>query len=211
MGRLYPMFSDILGRPVVVIGGGSVSQRKVEALLECGAEVTVIAPELTSKLGDLADKGSIAVKRRFYAEGDTEGAWLVIAACGDVEVNRQVFSEANASRIFCNVVDQPDLCSFQVPSVVQRDPLQIAISTGGVSPALAKRIRKELEGQFGGFYETYLGGLRELREHIKGKYPEDQSKRAVIFEGFVNSEAWERLRAGQVEQFRELLEDWKAR
>ena len=147
MTRLYPMYVSLAGRKAVVIGGGRVAQRKVEVLLGCGAEVDVISPEVTETLAVWEREGRLRVQRREFRSGDTSGVWLVIAACGQEAVNRQVFAEAARGGIVCNVVDVPELCSFQVPAVVQRGAMQIAISTGGVSPALAKRIRKELEGE----------------------------------------------------------------
>jgi precorrin-2 dehydrogenase/sirohydrochlorin ferrochelatase len=209
MARLYPMYVILEGRKAVVIGGGKVAERKVEVLLDCGAEVEVISPELTESLAGWEREGRLRVQRREFRAGDTSGAWLVIAACGDEAVNREVFEEAERGGIFCNVVDEPELCSFQAPAVVQRGAMQIAISTGGASPALAKRLRKELEEKFGPWHETFLAGLSELRDHIKAKYPADQSKRAEIFEGFVNSEALEWLREGEVEAYRKILEEWK--
>jgi len=211
MARLYPMYVSLEGRKTVVIGGGKVAQRKVEVLLECGAAVAVISPEVTEILTNWEGQGRVRIKKRGFQAGDTAGAWLVIAASGEEEVNRRVFAEAEESGIFCNVVDVPELCSFQVPAVVQRGPMQIAVSTGGVSPALAKRVRKELEAEFGPWYEVFLAGLSELREHIKAIYPQDQGKRARIFKGFVNSEALEKLREGEEEAFREILEEWKDR
>lgn len=209
MARLYPIFVSLAGRKAVVIGGGRVAERKVEVLLDCGAEVELVSPELTEALAGWEREGRLRVQRREFRSGDTLGAWLVIAACGEEEVNRQVFEEAERGGIFCNVVDVPEMCSFQVPAVVQRGAMQIAISTGGASPALAKRLRKELEEKFGPWHETFLAGLSELREHIKAKYPEDQGKRAEIFEGFVNSEALEWLREGDVEAYQKVLQEWK--
>ena len=209
MARLYPMYVSLAGRKAVVIGGGKVAERKVAVLLDCGAAVELVSPELTEALAGWEREGRLRVQRRGFLEGDTSGAWLVIAACGEEAVNRQVFEEAERGGIFCNVVDEPELCSFQVPAVVQRGAMQIAISTGGVSPALAKRLRQELETQLGPWHETFLAGLSELREHIKAKYPEDQAKRAEIFEGFVNSEALEWLREGDVEAYQRILQEWK--
>jgi len=211
MGGLYPIFADITGRQVVVIGGGQVAQRKVEVLVGCGAQVKLISPQVTQKLAQWHKKGRIKIEKRRFKGGDTAGAWLVIAASGDEKINREVFAEAQERRVFCNVVDGPEWCSFQVPSVLKRDALQIAISTGGVSPALAKRIRKELEEEFGSFYGPFLAGLKELREHIKHKYPQDQERRTAIFEAFVNSEALELLRSGKTKEFRRTLEEWKNR
>ncbi len=209
MARLYPIYVSLAGRKVVVIGGGKVAERKVESLLGCGAAVEVISPEVTEVLAGWEREGQVRIHRRGFEAGDTSGAWLVIAASGEEEVNRQVFEEAERGGIFCNVVDETSLCSFQVPAVVQRGSMQIAISTGGASPALAKRLRKELEEEFGPWHETFLAGLSELRAHIKAKYPSDQGKRAEIFEGFVNSEALEWLREGDEAEYRKILEEWK--
>jgi len=211
MARWYPIFVSLAGRKAVVIGGGKVAERKVEVLLDCGAEVELVSPELTESLSKWEREGRLQVQRREFRAGDTSEAWLVIAACGEEEVNRRVFEEAERCGIFCNVVDEPTLCSFQVPAVIQRGVLQIAISTGGVSPALAKRLRKELESEFGPWYEMFLAGLREMRAHVKAKYPSEQGKRAEIFEGFVNSTALERLRKGDEVEYRRILEEWKGK
>ena len=209
MARLYPIFVSLAGRKAIVIGGGRVAERKVGVLLDCGAEVELVSPELTEALAGWEREGRLRVHRREFRAGDTSGACLVIAASGGNEVNREVFAEAEREGIFCNVVDEPEISSFQAPAVVQRGSMQIAISTGGASPALAKRIRKELEVWFSGCYETFLGDLSELREHIESKYPEDQGRRSSIFEGFVNSEAWEKLREEDVESYQKLLQEWK--
>ena len=211
MSGLYPIFTDISGRRVVVVGGGQVARRKVQVLLKSQAQVVVISPELTEELAQLADMGLIELRKRCYQAGDLEGAWLVVAATGDEQVNRAVFEEAEDKRIFCNVVDVPQYCSFQVPSIVTRGNLQIAISTAGASPALARRIRERLEGQFGEYYQTFLKGLSEFRVYLKDKYPDDQARRAEILQSFVDSKALELLREGKTEQFQQLLDDWKKR
>jgi len=136
---------------------------------------------------------------------------LVIGACDVEHVNQQVFEEACKQKVFCNIVDAPKMCSFHVPALVKRDQLQIAISTAGASPALAKYIREQLEEIFDSYYEDFLIAMRELREHIKSKYPGDQPRRAVILEDFVRSEAMQLLREGKKDQFQQLLEHWKKR
>ena len=201
--RLYPLFCDLEGKKVLVVGGGQVALRKAETLLECGAKVLVVSPDLTDELASLQAKGQISVQKRKFETGDTAGMWLVVAACGNAQVNRQVFEQSNEQGIFCNVVDELRLCSFQVPSVVRRGLMQIAVSTGGVSPALSKKIRVELENHFGAEFEEFLEGLAELREHVKGKYPESQPKRAEILQDFVNSEALEMLKAGKLSEYKQ--------
>jgi len=211
MSQLYPILTDLNERKVVVVGGGNVAQRKVQSLLACQAQVTLISPQFTKTLEKWAQAGDIQLLQRPYQSGDLEGAWLVIAATGEEQVNREILREANEKHIFCNVVDVPELCSFQVPAVVNRGDLQIAVSTGGASPALAKQIRKELQQEYAEHYESFLKGLRDLREHFKVKYPDDQPRRAELLEGFVNSEALELLRQGKKDRFQQLLDDWKQR
>ena len=194
-----------------MVGGGQVARRKVETLLECGAKVVVVSPELTDDLANLQAEGQIEVHQRKYKSGDTAGMWLVVASCGDAQVNHQVFEQSNEQGIFCNVVDEPPLCSFQVPAVVRQGPLQIAVSTGGTSPALAKKIRMELEDQFGSDFVDFLEGLVELREHLKEKYPESQPKRAEILQGFVNSEAIDLLKSGKSREYKQLMDEYKQR
>lgn len=209
MSNLYPLFADLLGRRVVVIGGGSVAQRKVITLLDCGAHVLVIAPQLTDKLNDLHKQNLIEAHNRPYHPGDLADAWLVLAATGSEKVNREIFDEAHELHVFCNVVDVPNLCTFQVPALMTRGNLQIAISTGGASPALAGRIRRQLQEHFGPYYETFLEALQDLRNSVKEKYPDDQPRRAKILQSFVDSDALELLRENKTDEFDKLLADWK--
>lgn len=211
MSCLYPIFVDVCNRRVVVIGGGVVAERKVQTLLACDARVVVVSPHLTAELEELGEAGLIEVYRRGYQTGDVKKAWLVIAATDGEQLNRQIYAEASQHHILCNVIDQPELCSFQAPAAVSRGNLQIAISTGGVSPALAKRIRIQLQQEFGPYYETFLGALEELRGHVKRKYPTNQERRATILEEFVNGEALDLLRQGREQEFEKLLAECKDR
>ena len=206
---MYPLFADIAGRNVLVIGGGPIAHRKVQALLAGQADVQVISPSLTADLLDLHNRGLIKTHQRPYHPGDLARAWLVIAATDDQKINRQVAAQAAQRRIFCNVVDEPDLCTFHAPAVLQRGQLQIAISTGGASPALAQHIRQQLHQLFGEYYETFLQAARDLRTHVKQKYPHQQNRRAEILRTFIDSEALELLRTGKLERFDQLLTDWK--
>jgi len=159
--RYYPVFLNLQGKRCVVIGGGEVAERKVLALLDAGAAVTVISPELTERLAGLKRAGRIEHAERRYQDGDLDGAFVVIAATSDMDVNRKVSKEAG--NIPVNVVDVPDLCTFIVPSVIKRGDLTIAVSTSGASPALSRSIREELEEfyteEFGVFLQ-YLAGVR---------------------------------------------------
>ena len=209
MKRLYGMFADLGGRRAVVIGGGELAERKVRALAECGAAVVVISPEITAGLAELGRAGAIEIERRRYRRGDLAEAWLVVCACGEREAAEAVAAEARERRVFCNVADEPGRCSFHVPAVVAREGLQVAISTGGASPALARRIKEKLEGEFGAWYGRLVRGLEELREHVKAKHPRDEERRAAVLRGFVDSEGLELLAAGREEEFERLLEEWK--
>ncbi len=209
MARLYPLFADVAGRKVLVVGGGGIAEEKITALLECEARVMVISPEVTEQIAEWERDKRLKIKRREYKAGDVKWAWLVIVACGVEEVDRQIHGECVQRRILCNVVDVTDLCIFQVPAVCKRGKLQIAISTAGISPALAKKIRQDLEKQFDPAYETLLDALGELREYIKGRYPENLEKRSQILTEFVHSEALELIRQEKADELRMLLERFR--
>ena len=151
----YPVFLDVRGRTALVVGGGAVAERKAAGLARAGACVRVVAPTVTAGLEAHARDGLVDLRRRAFRENDVEGVFLVYAATDDAAVNEAVYAEAEARGVPANVVDDPAHCSFIVPSVVRRGPLQLAVSTSGAAPALAKRLRRELEGRFPG-----LGGLR---------------------------------------------------
>lgn len=191
----YPVYLDLSGRHCVVVGGGAVAERKVLTLLERGADVVVISPELTEGLSALAEQGKVHRIERHYQSGDLEGARLVFGATDDRPTNMAVFEEAEARGIPANVVDDPPLCSFIVPSIVSRGDLQIAISTGGASPALAKRIRVRLEEEFGSEYDTLMQLLGEFRVRVMGDVASPAARRR-IFEAVADSDLLERIRAG---------------
>ena len=141
--QLFPIFADLSNRPVLVVGGGAVAERKVQALLEAGALPVVGSPDLVDGLQALQVAGRIRWQPGEFREAWLDEAWLVIAATDDVAVNRRVFEAATARRLLANVVDDAELCSFHVPALVQRGPLQIAISSGGGAPMLARHIRRQ--------------------------------------------------------------------
>jgi precorrin-2 dehydrogenase / sirohydrochlorin ferrochelatase len=159
----YPVSLCIQDRLCIVVGAGDVALRKVESLRNAGARVKVIAPEETGMEG-------IELIKRPFRPGDLEGAFLVVAATNDREVNEQVYHEAMAAHILVNVVDNPPLCTFYVPSVVTRGDLQISVSTGGKCPALARKIRQEIEALYGPEYEAYLRIVEEARQGIIARY-----------------------------------------
>ena len=160
---LFPIFLKLTGRPCIVIGGGNLAESKIESLLTANARVSVIASQANSRITSLAEAGEITLHIREYARGDLAGQFLAVAATDKPAVNRAVFAEAEASGVLINAVDDPPFCDFYFPSVVRRGDLQIAISTAGASPALAQRLRKEINELLPldtGDWLTELGNLR---------------------------------------------------
>ncbi|WP_258187132.1 precorrin-2 dehydrogenase/sirohydrochlorin ferrochelatase family protein [Candidatus Hakubella thermalkaliphila] len=201
----YPINLNITHKSCLVIGGGKVAQRKVEGLVESQASVTVISPSTTRALDTLAAQGLIRTIRREYRQGDLEGAFLVISATDDEEINQAVFAEASEKGILVNVVDQPELCNFIVPSVVRRGDLVISISTSGKCPALAKRVRKQIEKQYGPEYQEYLLLLSQAREKIKARYEMEQ-ERGKALERVMDSGILELIRVGKKDLAEETIE-----
>lgn len=148
MADYFPAFLDLRGRACLVVGGGSVAERKARALVECGARVTVVSPLVTTGLAALVAADRIVHRARRFRRSDLRGCALAIAATGDSIVDAAVESTGRRRRVLVNVVDRPEQCDFILPSVLRRGELQIAVSTGGRSPALAREIRRRLEGLF---------------------------------------------------------------
>ncbi len=197
----------LTGRRCVVIGGGEIGLEKVEGLLACDGEVTVIAPEAEPALAEYAREGSIAWEQRPYAgPEDLEGTFMAIAATNDTDVNIAVYNDAERRAMLVNVVDVPPLCNFILPAIVRMSPLAIAISTAGASPALAKRMKREIEAQFGEPYARLAVLLNEVRGWAKGTLPTYQDRKQ-FFEGIVGGEPdpVALLRAGDEEGVRELI------
>jgi precorrin-2 dehydrogenase / sirohydrochlorin ferrochelatase len=195
------------GRRCVVVGGGEVGLEKVEGLLACDADVLLIAPEAVDELRALADEGSIRWERRPYAgAADLEGALMVIASTNDTDVNIAVHDDAERRAMLVNVVDVPPLCNFILPAIVRTGPLAIAISTAGASPALAKRMKREVAELFGEEYAQLAVMLNDVRGWAKGTLPTYQDRKA-FFEGIVNGEPdpVELLRAGDADAVRDLI------
>lgn len=186
----YPAFLNLEGRRAVVIGGGKVAERKVLTLLKAGAEVTVISPGITEMIKREKLKGKIKHIERQYSKGDLKNAFLVIAATDSQDINKKVFED---STCLVNVVDSPSLCSFIVPSVIQRGPLTIAISTSGISPALSRSIRKELEKLYGPEFAEYLGLLEKIRKKAMREIP-DKKKRSRFLRSLASEKMVEMVR-----------------
>jgi len=162
----YPALLDLSGRLVLLVGGGQVAGRKLASLLEAGARVRLVAPELAPETEALAQQEGVELMRRGFEPGDLAGAWLVISATGDQALNRAVAAAAEQAGVFVNVVDVPPLCSFIVPAVLRRGELTVAVSTGGASPAAARRLRQSLQEQFGPEWGPYLAILRAARARL---------------------------------------------
>jgi siroheme synthase-like protein len=184
---LYIACLRLSGRNCLVVGGGEVGLEKVEGLLACDAAVTLVAPDAVAELRELAEEGSISWERREYADSDLDGKFLAIAATAETDVNIGVYEEAERLAMLVNVVDVPPLCNFILPAIVRSGPLAIAISTAGASPALAKRIKREIAEEFGEPYARLAVILNDARGWAKATLPTYQDRKA-FFEGIVNGD-----------------------
>ena len=169
MTTFYPVFLNLTGRRCVIIGGGQVAEGKVSKLLDSGAKIIVISPDATQGIRDYADSGQIEYSLRKYQEGDLNGAFLVVAATNDRVVNQEIFEEAEKSGILLNAVDDMPRCSFIAPSIVEKGPITVAISTGGASPALARKLREKLEVSPALDWADATNMLSHARQIIKDK------------------------------------------
>jgi len=177
----------LTGRRCLVIGAGSVGLEKIEGLLAADARVHVIAPEACAEVAELAASGDIEWTQRHFQAGDLEGHFLAIAATSDTETNIRVFDEAEKRAMLCNVVDVPPLCSFILPAIVRQGPIAIAISTAGASPALAKRMKREIGEIFGPEHAELAWILNDVRGWAKATLPTYDDRKA-FFEGIVNGD-----------------------
>ncbi|MBI3953086.1 MAG: bifunctional precorrin-2 dehydrogenase/sirohydrochlorin ferrochelatase [Chloroflexi bacterium] len=207
MPAYYPVFLDLKGRLCVVIGGGAVAERKVAALLECGARVRVVAPRVTTPLRRWAQEGRVEHLARAYSAGDLQGALIAIAGTDDRSTNAEVYREAQGLGVLVNMVDDPDHCSFIAPALIRRGEVQIAVSTGGASPALARHLRQRLEKAVPPEYEPLAGLLGRVRRRLRreGKTPSPEAWQAAIDEdllALVRQESWAAAEARLLEQLR---------
>lgn len=177
MPRFYPLYLDVKGKKCVIVGGGKVAYRKACSLKEAGADVVVVCPEVCP---EMSREKRLTLINESYDERFLDGALLVIAATDDDEVNKKVSTDAGKRNIIVNVVDYPELCSFIVPSTVNRGDLCISISTGGASPALAKSIREELEVVFGPEYGEYINLLTKMRNVALSEIKDDAKRRKIL-------------------------------
>jgi len=202
--RYYPIHLDIQNRSCLVVGGGGVGTRKVMALLKCGARVTVVSPVISERLQNLAETAPLTLKPRPYRTADIEGVFLVIGATDDEALNRQISRDAENRNILCNIADRPEVCNFILPSIVQRKDLVITISTSGQSPALAKKMRKTLEGQFGDEYGELLQLMGAIRKKLLRQAHEPEAHKP-LFEQLINSDLSAMIRESKTEAINALL------
>ncbi|HEX3660601.1 MAG TPA: bifunctional precorrin-2 dehydrogenase/sirohydrochlorin ferrochelatase [Acidobacteriaceae bacterium] len=177
---LLPIFLRLDQRPVIVIGAGTVALAKVESLLSTGARLTVVAPAAVESIRDLAARGRLTLHSRLFATADLDGAFLAIAATNDSAVNHAVYEEALRRNVLCNAVDDPPNCDFYFGSTVTRGDLQIAISTAGESPALAQRLRREIDGQLPADLGPWLQQLGALRREIRDAAPAGPARTQLL-------------------------------
>jgi precorrin-2 dehydrogenase/sirohydrochlorin ferrochelatase len=177
---LFPAFIKLAGRPCVVVGAGPVAVSKITSLLESGAQVTVVAPRADDVVERLAATRKIRWLPRKFAPNDLARAFLVIAATSDSAVNRAVFLEAQSRGILCNSVDDPPNCDFYFPAVVRRGPLQIAISTSGESPALAQRIRREIDESLGESLGDWVEEIGKARREVIASIPPSEERKKFL-------------------------------
>jgi precorrin-2 dehydrogenase len=203
---LYIACLILKDRPCLVVGGGEIGLEKVEGLLACGADVTLVSPEAVPALASYAEEGSIRWEGREYRASDLEGRFLVVAATGATEVNIAVHEDAERRQMLVNVVDVPPFCNFILPAIVRTGPLAIAISTSGASPALAKRLKREIAESFGEPYARLAVILNEERGWAKDTLPTYQDRKQ-FFESIVNGDPdpVELIRAGDEAGVRELI------
>jgi siroheme synthase-like protein len=179
----YMACLDLTGRAVLVVGGGRVALEKIEGLLAAGATVTVVAPQILPELGDL----DLTLVRRGYRTDDLDGKFLVVAATATTSVNRRVFRDAESRALLCNVVDVPELCSFILPAVHRHEPIAVAVSTGGASPALAQHLRDQIATVVRPEHAELAHRLRELRPWAKSHFATYEERKAY-FAGLVAEE-----------------------
>lgn len=205
--QFYIACLNLTGRKTVMIGGGRIGLEKIEGLLACAAEVTVIAPEVVAEVAALAGEGTINWQQREYAPSDLERAFLVIAATSNTDVNVAVFNDAEARGMLVNVVDVPPLCNFILPAITRSGPIAIAISTAGASPALAKRMKREIAEQYGAPYAELAVILNGVREWAKATLP-TYNDRKDFFESIVGGrpDPIELLREGRADDLKLVIE-----
>src|SRR5215470_5281785 len=205
--RYYPIYLDLKGRKALVVGGGAIAEGKALQLIAAGARVTIVSPELTEALRASVERGEINHRNGSLIEEDLTGVILVISATNDRKVNEEVRHAAAARGSLCNVVDQPDLCNFITPALVTRGELQISVSTGGGSPTLTQRVKREVAALIGEEYGVLLEIAAEMRAAAKDRIADFERRRDVL-RAFIESDALDLIRAGRRDEARALARQY---
>ena len=200
----YPIYIDIEDRDVLIVGGGTVCARKAETMMKYGARVTIVSPEVTEEIDRWEREGKITVHRKPYEEADLEGRSMVIASTDDQCVNARVARDSRRRRVPVNVVDVTHLCEFIVPAIVERGSIQIAVSTGGKSPALARTLKEELQNMVGPEYAEVNDTLGSLRGAAKRTLPTDADRKR-FFDGIIAQGVLAMLREGRRREAYEVI------
>lgn len=202
--KYYPVCLDVSGRRCVIIGGGEVAERKARRLMDCGAEVLVVSESLSPALQVMKADGRLSHIKAGYSRDLIDGAFLVIGATDRAEVNEAVSRDARKQGILVNIVDDPGHCNFILPSLYRRGDLLIAITTGGKSPALAKKLRQEMGRHFGPEYETFLKIMGQIRGKVISRgYPAGKNK--ALFESIIESDIIDHIRGERWDKVKEMI------
>jgi len=204
--KYYPVNLDIRKRACLVVGGGGVGTRKVKTLLGCGAVVTVVSVQVSTQLEQMAAAGKITLEKRAYRTDDLQEKFLVIGATDDEALNRRIHAEAEAQNTLCNIADRPESCNFILPAIVCRGDLVLAISTSGKSPAYAKKLRRELERQFGPEYEPLLQLMGAIRKRLLAEKHEPEAHKP-LFEKLIAGGLLDLIRENRISRIDTLLGD----
>ncbi len=202
----YPIMVDLTDREVLVIGGGSVAARKISTLVEYGASVSVAAREIDPEISSYIDEGKVRYLGEEYSLVYLKEKFLVIAATDDAELNHRISLAAEAKGMLINAVDQPADCNFIVPSIIRRGDLTVSVSTSGKSPALAKKIRKDLTEYFGDEYELFLRMMGKIRNEVLAE-GNDQKENSRIFHSLVKSDLFDSVKAGDYDKAAVILSE----
>ncbi|MBW1679461.1 MAG: bifunctional precorrin-2 dehydrogenase/sirohydrochlorin ferrochelatase, partial [Deltaproteobacteria bacterium] len=200
MNEPYPINLILKNKPVTVIGGGEVAERKITSLIDTGAKITVVAPEATEKIKSLAEGKRLVFKQKNFSDDDIEGSFLVFVSTDSNEVNHRVSRVAREKGVLVNCVDTPEECDFFVPSFFRRGSLALAVSTGGKIPALAKKISRELQISYGEVFAEYVDLLAAAREKIKKEVSLNSQQRKELIENLIDSNLLELLKQGKKQE-----------
>jgi len=205
MSRFYPIYVEMQNKPVLVVGGGTVAFRKVKTLLDHGAIVRIVSPKLLPELEELVDFERCTWKEKEYTSDDLEDAILVFSCTEDEKVNGTVAKHTRDALRLINVVDDPEKCTFIVPSILERGDLSIAVSTGGSSPIVAHQIRAELEERYGDEYKEYLSLLKSFRKEVKSRLSTAQKEK--FWDRVTDGEVLQLIQKGQLDHAKGVVEN----